>query len=41
MKKLNKENLYPEELADKFDLVNKPLLDPISMNAFETAWSKF
>ena len=27
-----------EKFADKVDLVNKPLLDPVSMNAFETAF---
>ena len=27
-----------EEFADKVDLVNKPLLDPVSMNAFKTAF---
>jgi hypothetical protein len=35
---IKQKQLVSEKFADKVDLVNKPLLDPISMDAFKTAF---
>tara|TARA_B100000900_G_C20580984_1_gene717537 strand:- start:617 stop:2395 length:1779 start_codon:yes stop_codon:yes gene_type:complete len=37
---IKQNKLVSENLADRFDLVNKPLLDSISMNAFKTAFGE-